>query len=85
MLKMSTHIFNYFNNISNVKTRAYQQYKWYALKQMLTLSNITVQDQSEFSISIENMKDAHTVKVLRWAMPSLIPLHNAVEVNVVNE
>ena len=48
-------------------------------KQMLTLSNITVQDQSEFSISIENMKDAHTVKVLRWAMPSLIPLHNAVE------
>lgn len=46
---------------------------------MLTLANITDLDQSDFSISIENMKDAHTVKVLRWAMPSLIPLHNAVE------
>ena len=46
---------------------------------MLTLANITAQDQSDFSISIENMKDAHTVKVLRWAMPSLMPLHNAVE------
>ena len=46
---------------------------------MLTLANITAQDQSDFSLSIENMKDAHTVKVLRWAMPSLIPLHNAVE------
>lgn len=45
---------------------------------MLTLANITVLDQSDFSISIENMKDAYTVKVLRWAMPSLRPLHDAV-------
>ena len=45
-------------------------------------ANITALDQSNFSISIENMKDAHTVKVLRWAMPSLRPLHNAVEVSV---
>lgn len=52
---------------------------------MLTLANITALDQSDFSISIENMKDAYMVKVLRWAMPSLMPLHNAVEVNVVNE
>lgn len=48
-------------------------------KQMLTLSNITAQDQSEFSISIENMKGAYTVKVLRWKIASLMPLHNAVE------
>lgn len=54
-------------------------------KRMLTLANITDQDQSDFSISIENMKDAHTVKVLRWAMPSLRPLHNAVEVNVTSK
>ena len=54
-------------------------------KQMLTLSNITAQDQSDFSISIENIKDAHTVKVLRWAMPSLMPLHNAVEVSVTSK
>ena len=49
---------------------------------MLTLANITAQDQSDYSISIENMKDAHTVKVLRWAMPSLMPLHYAIEVSV---
>lgn len=54
-------------------------------KQMLTLANITAQDQSDFSISIENMKDAYTVKVLRWSMPSLRPLHNAVEVNVTSK
>ena len=52
---------------------------------MLTLANITALDQSDFSISIENMKDAHTVKVLRWAMPSLSPLHNAVAVNVTSK
>ena len=54
-------------------------------KRMLTLANITDLDQSDFSISIENMKDAHTVKVLRWAMPSLMPLHNAVEVSVTSK
>lgn len=54
-------------------------------KQMLTLANITAQDQSDFSISIENMKDAYTVKVLRWSMPSLRPLHNAAEVNVTSK
>ena len=52
---------------------------------MLSLVNITAKDQSDFSISIENMKDAHTVKVLRWVMPSLRPLHNAVEVNVTSK
>ena len=50
--------------------------------QMLTLANITALDQSDFRISIENMKDAHTVKVLRWKIVSLMPLHNAVEVSV---
>ena len=49
---------------------------------MLSLVNITAKDQSDFSMSIENMKDAYIVKVLRWAMPSLMPLHNAVEVIV---
>ena len=52
---------------------------------MLTLANITAQDQSDFSISIENMKDAHTVKVLRWETATLRPLHNAVEVNVISK
>lgn len=52
---------------------------------MLTLANITDQDQSDFSISIENMKDAHTVKVLRWETATLRPLHNAVEVNVISK
>ena len=52
---------------------------------MLTLANITAQDQSNFSIPIENMKDAHTVKVLRWKIASLMPLHNAVEVSVTSK
>ena len=52
---------------------------------MLTLANITDQDQSDFSISIENMKDAHTVKVLRWETATLRPVHNAVEVNVISK
>ncbi|MBQ7976148.1 MAG: hypothetical protein IJ300_10735 [Clostridia bacterium] len=51
-------------------------------KRLLCLKNITELDQSGFSISIENMQDAHTVKVLRWTMPALRPLHNAVEIGV---
>ena len=54
-------------------------------KRMITSVNITALDQSDFSISIENMKDAYTVKVLRWNMTSLKPLHNAVEVNVTSK
>ena len=54
-------------------------------KRMLTLADISKYDQSDFGISIENMKDAHTVKVLRWVMPNLRPLHNAVEVNVTSK
>ena len=52
---------------------------------MLTLANITAQDQSDFRISIENMKDAHTVKVLRWEPATITPLHNAVEVKVISK
>ena len=50
-------------------------------KMMLCVKNITELDQSNFSISLENMKDAHTIKILRWDMPGLRPLHNAVEIN----
>ena len=46
---------------------------------MLVLKDITELDQSGFSIPIDNMKDAYKVKVLRWSMPSLRPLYNAVE------
>jgi hypothetical protein len=52
---------------------------------MLTLANITAQDQSDFNISIENMKNAHTVKILRWNMSNFRPLYNAVEVSVKSE
>ena len=52
-------------------------------KSMLTLSDITALDQSDFSISIENMKDAHTVKILRWKMPGLIPVHKPAEATVI--
>ena len=52
---------------------------------MLALKNITELDQSNFDVPIENMKDAHTVKILRWEMLSLRPLHNAVELSVKSE
>lgn len=52
---------------------------------LLDLKIITELDQSDFNVPIENMKDAHTVKILRWEMPSLRPLHNAVEVSVKSE
>ena len=52
---------------------------------LLDLKVITELDQSNFNVPIENMKDAYTVKVLRWEMLSLRPLHNAVEVSVKSE
>lgn len=52
-------------------------------KCMLTLSDITALDQSDFSISVENMKDACTVKILRWKMLGLIPVHKPAEATVI--
>ena len=52
---------------------------------MLRLVDITELDQSEFSISIENMETAHVVKILIWDMPNIRPLYNAVEVSVKNK
>lgn len=52
---------------------------------MLALKNITELDQSNFNVPIENMKDAHTVKILRWEMLNLRPLHNTVEISVKSE
>jgi hypothetical protein len=52
---------------------------------LLELKTITELDQSDFNVPIENMKDAHTVKILKWEMLSLRPLHNSVEVSVKSE
>ena len=52
---------------------------------LLDLKTITELDQSKFNVPIENMKDWHTVKFLRWEISSLRPLHNAVEVCVKKE
>jgi hypothetical protein len=51
-------------------------------KRMLDLKNITEFDHSDFSTSIGNMKAACTVKILRWEMINLRPLHDAVEITV---
>ena len=52
------------------------------LGKMLDLKNITELDQSNLYVLIENINDAHNIKILRWQMQSLRPLHNAVEVSV---
>ena len=52
---------------------------------LLELKIITELDQSNFNVPIENMKDAHTVKIFRWEILTLRPLHNAVEVSVKSE
>lgn len=52
---------------------------------MLDLKNITNMNQSDFSTSVENMKDAHTVKVLRWDITNIKPLNQAVVVQVNNQ
>ena len=52
---------------------------------LLDLRSLTEYNQSDFSISIENMYDAHTVKLLRWEALSLTPLYDAVKVSVKSE
>jgi len=49
---------------------------------MLCVKNAEKLDQSDFSITIENMSGAHTVKVLRWLMPAQKPVYDEVNVRV---
>jgi len=51
-------------------------------KRLLTVEDITALNQSDFSVFIEDMEDSCTVKLFRWEIARLRPLHNAVEVNV---
>ena len=50
--------------------------------QMIYLEDITELDQSDFRVEIENVTDAYTVKVMRFAYSSYSPLTKAVEVDV---
>ena len=54
-------------------------------RSLLYAKDISGLDQSDFSISIGNMKNAYTVKIFRWTLSNLQPLHDAVEVSVKTE
>jgi len=55
------------------------------IKRMIHLKNATSLDQSNIGMKIENMKDAHTVKIFRLNPLNLKPYNNAIEVTVVKD
>ena len=51
-------------------------------KRLICVKNISEIDKSDIDISIEGMREAYSVKALRWKMPELMPLDDAAEVTV---
>lgn len=49
---------------------------------MIHLEDITDLDQTDFCVEIENVTDADTVKIMRFAYPSYSPLYKAAEADV---
>lgn len=50
---------------------------------MISLEDVTELDQADFSMQIENAEDADTIKVFRFTMSALVPLHKAAETDVI--
>ena len=50
---------------------------------MIFIEDATELDQNDFSMQMENAEDADTVKIFRFTMPALAPLHKAAETDVV--
>ena len=82
----------YANNLEKVRViiaPVIEDYKFgkitYAEAEFNARNRIYQSVKPDFDPDVEYMKDAHTVKVLRWVMPSLRPLHNAVEVSVTSK
>ena len=51
-------------------------------KTLLDIRDVTSFDQSALNLLFENMKDAKWVKLFKWNLFDLLPLHDDVELSV---